>query len=164
MSACSLFDVRYSHQWRQVALHLERLCFSRRSRHSHDSARIVCQLVLAAKITHVPSLMLSEQLEPLKGTRDGPINALRLIGQRARERGADTFVVFDTHWISNFGFHINANSWHSGSYTSPEAPHMISDITYDFPGNSELADLIAAETAKDGPLALAHKVRQVLDA
>ncbi len=117
------------------------------------------ELVLAAKITHVPSLMLSEQLEPLKGTRDGPINALKLIGERARERGADTFVVFDTHWISNFGFHINANDWHSGSYTSPEAPHMINDITYDFPGNPDLAHLIAEETAKDGPLALAHRVK-----
>ena len=94
------------------------------------------ELVLAAKITHVPSLMLSEQLEPLKGTRDGPINSLKLIGKRARERGADTFVVFDTHWISNFGFHINANSWHRGTYTSPEAPQMVSDVTYDFPGQS----------------------------
>ena len=116
------------------------------------------ELVLAAKVTHVPSLMLSEQLEPLKGTRDGPIKALKLIGQRARERGADSFVVFDTHWISNFGFHINANPWHRGSYTSPEAPQMVNNVSYDFPGNPELADLIAAETARTGPLALAHQV------
>jgi 3,4-dihydroxyphenylacetate 2,3-dioxygenase len=113
------------------------------------------EMVLAAKVTHVPSLMLSEKIEPLKGTREGPINALKLIGRRARERGADTFVVFDTHWISNFGFHINANAWHRGNYTSPEAPHMINDVSYDFPGNPDLADLIAAETAKGGPLALA---------
>ncbi|MCC6886935.1 MAG: 3,4-dihydroxyphenylacetate 2,3-dioxygenase, partial [Hyphomicrobiales bacterium] len=112
------------------------------------------EFVLAAKVTHVPSLMLSETIEPLKGTRDGPINALKLLSRRARERGADTFVVFDTHWISNFGFHINANARHRGTYTSPEAPHMINDIAYDYPGNSDLADLIAAETAKTGPLAL----------
>lgn len=116
------------------------------------------EFVLAAKVTHVPSLMLSETIEPLKGTRDGPIDALKLLGQRARERGADTVVVFDTHWISNFGFHINANAWHRGTYTSPEAPHMIRDISYDYPGNPELADLIGAETAKTGPLALAHQV------
>lgn len=116
------------------------------------------ELVLAAKVTHVPSLMLSETIEPLKGTRDGPINSLRQLGRRARERGADTFVVFDTHWISNFGFHINANAWHRGTYTSPEAPHMISDVAYDYPGNPDLAGLIAAETAKTGPLALAHRV------
>jgi 3,4-dihydroxyphenylacetate 2,3-dioxygenase len=116
------------------------------------------ELVLAAKVTHVPSLMLSEQLEPLKGTRDGPIHSLKTLGKRARERGADVFVVFDTHWISNFGFHINANEWHRGIYTSPEAPQMISGLSYDFPGNPELADLIAAETARTGPLALAHQV------
>ena len=116
------------------------------------------ELVLAAKVTHVPSLMLSEQLEPLKGTRDGPIRSLQMLGQRARERGADSFVVFDTHWISNFGFHINANPWHRGTYTSPEAPQMVNDVSYDFPGNPELADLIAAETARTGPLALAHQV------
>jgi 3,4-dihydroxyphenylacetate 2,3-dioxygenase len=116
------------------------------------------EFVLAAKVTHVPSLMLSETIEPLKGTRDGPINALKLLGRRARERGADTVVVFDTHWISNFGFHINGNARHRGTYTSPEAPHMINDIAYDYPGNSDLADLIAAETAKTGPLALAHRV------
>jgi 3,4-dihydroxyphenylacetate 2,3-dioxygenase len=115
-------------------------------------------MVLAAKVTHVPSLMLSETIEPLKGTRDGPINALKLLGQRARERGADTFVIFDTHWISNFGFHINANAWHRGTYTSPEAPHMINDVAYDYPGNPVLANLIAAETGKTGPLALAHQV------
>ncbi len=116
------------------------------------------ELVLAAKITHVPSLMLSEKLEPLKGTRDGPIRSLKLLGERARERGADTFVVFDTHWISNFGFHINANPWHRGTYTSPEAPQMVNGVAYDFPGNPELADLIAAEAARTGPLALAHQV------
>ena len=116
------------------------------------------ELVLAAKVTHVPSLMLSEQLEPLKGTRDGPIQSLKTLGQRARERGADTFVVFDTHWISNFGFHINANPWHRGTYTSPEAPQMVHDVSYDFAGNPDLADLIAAETARTGPLALAHQV------
>lgn len=116
------------------------------------------ELLLAAKVTHVPSLMLSERIEPLKGTREDAINSLKLLGQRARERGADTFVVFDTHWISNFGFHINANPHHRGTYTSPEAPHMISDIAYDYPGNPELAEMIAAESAKTGPIVLAHRV------
>jgi 3,4-dihydroxyphenylacetate 2,3-dioxygenase len=36
---------------------------------------------------------------------------------------------------------------------------MINDVAYDFPGNPDLADLIAEETAKDGPLALAHRVQ-----
>lgn len=116
------------------------------------------ELVLAAKVTHVPSLMLSEHVESLKGTRDDAINALRVLGRRARERGADTFVVFDTHWISNFGFHINANAHHQGIYTSPEAPHMIRDLSYDYRGHPELADLIVAECGRSGPNVLAHRV------
>ena len=95
------------------------------------------QLVLAAKITHVPSLMLSEEKgSPLKAAREGAVAALRELGRRARERRVSTFVVFDTHWLSNFGYHINANPRHRGSFTSHEAPQMIQDLHYDLPGDS----------------------------
>ena len=116
------------------------------------------KLVLAAKVTHVPSLLISEREGPLKGRRDAAIASLREIGQRARDRGADTFMVFDTHWISNFGFHLNANARHRGLYTSHEAPHMIQDLRYDYPGNPDLADLIADEAHKHDVDVIAHKV------
>ena len=116
------------------------------------------KLVLAAKVTHVPSLLISEREGPLKGRRDAAIASLREIGKRARDRGADTFMVFDTHWISNFGFHLNANARHQGLYTSHEAPHMIQNLQYDYRGNPELADLIAKEAQKHDLDVIAHKV------
>ena len=117
------------------------------------------QLVLAAKVSHVPSIMLSEaEGSPLKGAREGAVKALRELGRRALERGVSTFVVFDTHWLSNFGYHINANAHHSGAFTSHEAPHMIQDLRYDLPGDPALAEAIAAEAVKGGLNVLAHRV------
>ena len=116
------------------------------------------RIVLAAKVAHVPSILISEREGPLKGQRADAIRALKELGKRARERGADTFLVFDTHWISNFGCHMNANARHKGVYTSHEAPHMIQNMAYDLPGNPALADAIAAEAAKSRLEVLAHKV------
>jgi 3,4-dihydroxyphenylacetate 2,3-dioxygenase len=119
------------------------------------------QIALAAKVTHVPSLMLSEQDGALKGRRAPAIEALKEIGRRARRRGADTFLIFDTHWLSNFGCHINANARHTGTYTSHEAPHMIQDLTYDYPGDPALADLIAEEAAGNDLEVHAHRVKSL---
>lgn len=119
------------------------------------------EVVLAAKVTHVPSLLLSEREGALKGRRAAAIDSLKEIGRRARDRHADSFLIFDTHWLSNFGFHINANAHHAGSYTSHEAPHMIQDLGYDYPGNPALPDMIAAEAAADGLEVHAHRVKSL---
>lgn len=117
------------------------------------------QLVLAAKVTHVPSLMLSEvEGSSLRSAREGAVASLREIGRRARERGVSTFVVFDTHWLSNFGYHINANPHHRGAFTSQEAPQMIQDLGYDWPGNRVLGEAIAAEAGHEGLNVIAHTV------
>src|SRR5664280_1805151 len=117
------------------------------------------KLVLAAKVTHVPSLMLSEVAgSPLKSARENAVSALRELGRRARDRRVSTFVVFDTHWLSNFGYHINANPRHRGSFTSHEAPHMIQDLRYDLPGDTVLAEAIAQEAGDAGLSVIAHQV------
>ena len=117
------------------------------------------ELVLAAKVSHVPSLMLSEVAgSPLRDARQGAVQALRELGRRARERRVSTFVVFDTHWLSNFGYHINGNPHHRGAFTSHEAPQMIQDLRYDLPGDSALAEAIASEAAGGGLNVIAHRV------
>jgi 3,4-dihydroxyphenylacetate 2,3-dioxygenase len=59
------------------------------------------QLALAAKVTHVPSLMLSEAPgSPLRTARASAVNALRELGRRAKARDVTSFIVFDTHWLS----------------------------------------------------------------
>lgn len=117
------------------------------------------QLVLAAKVTHVPSLMLSEAPgSPLRAAREPAVTSLRELGRRAKQRGVTSFVVFDTHWLSNFGYHINANARHRGAFTSHEAPHMIQDLRYDLPGDTRLAEAIAGRAADASLNVIAHQV------
>jgi 3,4-dihydroxyphenylacetate 2,3-dioxygenase len=104
-------------------------------------------------VTHVPSLLLSEREGALKGRRAQAIESSKEIGRRARATHADIFVIFETHWFSNFGFHINANERHVGSYTGHEAPHMSR--------NPSLPDQIAKEAASDGLEIHAHGVRSL---
>ena len=63
------------------------------------------KLALVAKITHVPSMYLSELDGPRKGTRQDAIDGHQEISRRCRELGVDTIVVFDTHWLVNASFH-----------------------------------------------------------
>ena len=65
------------------------------------------KLALAAKITHVPSMYLSELDGPHKGCRQPAIDGHVEIGRRCRELGVDTIVVFDTHWLVNASYHVN---------------------------------------------------------
>ena len=41
------------------------------------------------------------------------------------------------------------------------APHMIQDLSYDYPGNPTLADMIAVEAAADGLEVHAHRVKSL---
>jgi 3,4-dihydroxyphenylacetate 2,3-dioxygenase len=104
-------------------------------------------------------LMLSEQPgSPLRAAREPAVSSLRELGRRAKERGVTCFVVFDTHWLSNFGYHINANARHRGSFTSHEAPQMIQDLRYDLPGDTGLAQAIADRAGEAGLNVIAHQV------
>ena len=116
------------------------------------------ELVLAAKITHVPSMYLSEQPGPHQGCRQAAIDGHREISRRARERGADTLVVFDVHWLVNAGYHINCAPRFKGIYTSNELPHFIQDMAYECPGNPALGGLIAECAKEKGLNARAHQV------
>jgi 3,4-dihydroxyphenylacetate 2,3-dioxygenase len=114
------------------------------------------KLALAAKITHVPSIYLSELPGPRQGTRQDAIDGHREIGRRCRELGVDTIVVFDTHWLVNANYHINCGPHFQGLYTSNELPHFISNLPFEFPGNPALGKLLAKKCNELGVETLAH--------
>jgi 3,4-dihydroxyphenylacetate 2,3-dioxygenase len=114
------------------------------------------QLALAAKITHVPSMYLSELDGPRRGTRQDAIDGHVEIGRRCRALGVDTLVVFDTHWLVNANYHINCAPHFKGRYTSNELPHFISNMAFESPGNPALGRLLAESCKAFGVEALAH--------
>jgi 3,4-dihydroxyphenylacetate 2,3-dioxygenase len=114
------------------------------------------QLALAAKITHVPSMVLSEFPGERQGTRQDAIDGHLEIARRCRQAGVDTLVVFDTHWLVNAGYHINCASHFKGVYTSNELPHFISNMAYEADGNPELGRLLAQACNEMGVETLAH--------
>ena len=107
------------------------------------------EIVLAAKCTHVPTMLMSEQDGPVKGKRKAAIDGHVEIASRARALGADTVVICDTHWVINAGFHINANKRFQGMFTSNEFPQFIQDMPYEYEGNPELGDAIADEATRE---------------
>lgn len=116
------------------------------------------ELVLAAKMTHVPTLLMSEQEGRLKGTRQPAIDGHLEIARRARALDVDTVVICDTHWLVNAGFHINANARFQGLLTSSEFPQFIRDMPYEHAGNPALGQAIAAKATELGVYTLAHQL------
>jgi len=114
------------------------------------------KLALAAKITHVPSMYLSELEGARKGTRQDAIDGHLEIDRRCRAAGVDTIVVFDTHWLVNANYHINCAPHFKGLYTSNELPHFISNMGFEFPGNPALGQLLAKVCNAHGVETLAH--------
>jgi 3,4-dihydroxyphenylacetate 2,3-dioxygenase len=114
------------------------------------------QLALAAKITHVPSMYLSELDGPRKGTRQDAIDGHVEIGRRCRQLGVDTIVVFDTHWLVNANYHVLCSPRFDGRYTSNELPHFIANMAYGFDGNPALGQLLARTANEMGVETLAH--------
>ena len=114
------------------------------------------KLSVVAKITHVPSLYLSELPGARKGSRQAAIDGHLEIRRRCIEAGVDTIIVFDTHWLVNANYHINCARDFKGVYTSNELPHFISNMAYEIPGNPQLGRLLAGACCEAGVETLAH--------
>ncbi len=116
------------------------------------------EIVLAAKCTHVPTMLMSEQPGRLEGARQPAIDGHREIARRAKALGADTVVICDTHWVINAGYHINANHRFKGLFTSNEFPQFIQNLPYEYKGNAALGDAIAEKATEMGVYTLSHQL------
>lgn len=99
------------------------------------------QIVGAAIVSHHPGIMRpeAERLKIGAGQDTDLIPGFGRIRKEIDGLNADTFVIFDTHWITTNIHLVGGLEHYNGTYTSDELPHILSGIEYDYPGAPELA-------------------------
>ena len=111
------------------------------------------EVVGAALVAHVPTIVLPEddRRELNEGKEISLVPGLhRMKAEQLDRLRPDTIVVFDAHWHTTVEFVVAAHDRRSGRYTSEELPRGMSQMPYDFPGDPELAALIAEEVTAAG--------------
>lgn len=111
-------------------------------------------VVGAGLLSHVPSIMLpEEERKSCYGGRDTTFpRALQDIFQEFIQSAEfDTFLIFDTHWLTTRGFVVNTQEQLKGVYTSDELPSVIHDLVFDYRGDKTLGEAIV-QSAKNAGL------------
>ena len=106
------------------------------------------EVVGAGLIAHVPTIVLPEEIR--RELNDGEDSTLSAGLEQLREEvfetlDYDTVVVLDSHWATTVEFVVTAQERRAGLFTSEELPRGMCQRPYDFPGDPELAHLIAAQ-------------------
>ena len=109
------------------------------------------EVVGAGLIAHVPTIVLPE--ETRRELNHGEDSTL-VAGLQQLRRDVfdvldyDTVVVLDSHWATTVEWVVTAQDRRQGLFTSEELPRGMSQRPYDFPGDPELANLIASKGAE----------------
>jgi 3,4-dihydroxyphenylacetate 2,3-dioxygenase len=102
------------------------------------------EIVGAALVAHHPGLMMPEEMRRARGAgQDSSLIAgFSELRRRIDALAPDTFVIFDTHWITT-NLHLVAGApRYKGVYTSSELPFSLPHVTYDYPGAPELGAMV----------------------
>lgn len=105
------------------------------------------EVVGAGLLAHVPTIVLPEQTrrELNHGQDSTLVSGLQQLRTEVFDTlDYDTVVVLDSHWATTVEFVVTAQQRRHGLFTSEELPRGMSQRPYDFPGDPELARLIAA--------------------
>ena len=111
------------------------------------------EIVGAAVVSHVPPIVLPEGVrrELNDGEEISLVPGLHRLRSECLDRlGADTFVVFDTHWFTLVEMVVTSHERRTGHYTSDELPRGMSAMPYDIPGDPKLARTLASMATDHG--------------
>lgn len=111
------------------------------------------EIVGAGLIAHVPTIVLPEETrrELNRGHESTLVTGLHQLRKEVFDTADyDTVVVLDSHWATTVEFVVTAQARRAGLFTSEELPRGMCRRPYDFPGDPELAHLIASKGPEHG--------------
>ncbi|MBT2721168.1 MEMO1 family protein [Bacillus sp. ISL-46] len=98
-------------------------------------------------VPHMPS-MCHEDLVP-EFQKDMAV-ALKEIGKQLKEIKPDVIVLVSCHWPSTFFHYVDCTPVHKGILTAFEAPDLIKDVPYHYPGDEYLANELVKAAENEG--------------
>ena len=111
------------------------------------------EVVGAGLLAHVPTIMLpkEQRLELNEGNEISLVPGLHQLRAEVFEPlDYDTVIVLDSHWQTTVEFVVAAQPMRAGLFTSDELPRGMCRVPYDWRGDPELAQAIAAEGEAHG--------------
>jgi 3,4-dihydroxyphenylacetate 2,3-dioxygenase len=110
-------------------------------------------IVAAGLLSHAASMMWpKEEKKSRYSGRDStfPRVLQDIYRERIQPMDLDTFLIFDTHWITTRGFVVRTQEHLNGVYTSDEWPSMIHDLAFDYLGDKALGEAIVQHARRAG--------------
>lgn len=91
---------------------------------------------LSMLVPHVPSICHEDQVPDFQ---QNMVTEMKLVAKQIEEIKPDVIVLVSCHWPSTFFHYVDCTPVHKGILTAIEAPDLIKDVPYHFPGDEQLA-------------------------
>jgi len=99
---------------------------------------------------HVPSICHEDQAPDFQ---KGIVEGLKEVAKEISQIGPDAIVLVSCHWPTTFAHYVDCYPVHKGLLTAQEAPDLIKDVPYYYPGDEELAAQLV-QAGKDAQLSV----------
>lgn len=101
---------------------------------------------------HVPRIVHEDQVPEFQ---KGMVAGMKQVQGIIESMKPDVIVEISCHWPSTFDHFVDVTPRHKGILTSLEAPDMVADVPYDYPGDEELGMKLVEAAQKAGLRVLA---------
>ena len=86
---------------------------------------------------HVPSLCHEDQVPDFQ---QPIVDGFKEVAKEISQIKPDVIVLVSCHWPSTFAHYVDCYPVHKGLLTAQEAPDMIKDVPYYYPGDEDLGN------------------------